>query len=87
MTNPKHEALAAIEGLTFADCSTFFDAKATDREKAIADMCDAGDEEFEVDGAITSEGDDNGAYVMGWRWVSFEGTPLDKNTEDEEEEA
>lgn len=25
-----------------------------------------------------SEGDDNGAYVLGWVWVDFEGTALDK---------
>jgi hypothetical protein len=37
------------------------------------------DGELEIDDvAIVSEGDDNGAYVMSWRWVSFEGTPLDK---------
>jgi hypothetical protein len=30
------------------------------------------------DDAKVSEGDDNGAYVQAWVWVSFEGTPLDK---------
>ena len=30
------------------------------------------------DDAIVSEGDDNGAYVMAWVWVDFEGTDLDK---------
>lgn len=29
--------------------------------------------------AKVSEGDDNGAYVQVWMWVSFEGTELDKN--------
>ena len=31
-----------------------------------------------------SEGDDNGAYVRCWCWVSFEGTDLDKESEDNE---
>jgi hypothetical protein len=31
------------------------------------------------DDAEVSEGEDNGAYVQVWAWVSFEGTPLDKN--------
>lgn len=30
-------------------------------------------------GAMVSEGEDNGAYVRAWVWVSFEGTPLDKD--------
>lgn len=29
-----------------------------------------------------SEGDDNGAYVRAWVWVDFEGTDLDKTTDD-----
>jgi hypothetical protein len=29
-----------------------------------------------------SEGDDNGAYVRAWFWVSFEGTDLDKGSRD-----
>lgn len=27
---------------------------------------------------MVSEGEDNGAYVRAWVWVSFEGTDLDK---------
>ena len=35
--------------------------------------------ECEVDdNAKLSEGDDNGAYVQAWIWVTFSGTPLDK---------
>ena len=30
--------------------------------------------EFDDD-AVVSEGSDNGAYVEGWIWVDFEGTP------------
>ena len=30
---------------------------------------------------MVSEGEDNGAYVRAWVWVSFEGTPLDKEEE------
>ena len=32
---------------------------------------------------LVSEGEDNGAYVRAWVWVSFEGTPLDKQAPDE----
>lgn len=38
------------------------------------------------DGCAVSEGGDNGAYVQGWIWVSFEDTDLDKNNEEEEED-
>lgn len=31
------------------------------------------------DDAKVSEGDDNGAYVQAWVWVSFAGTALDKD--------
>lgn len=51
-------------------------AKRADQEGAI-----------EVDNsAIVSEGDDNGAYVSAWLWVSFEGTALDKDVEPEDED-
>ena len=78
MADPKQDALAAIEGLTLGDVLRSFYDRADDREKAIADMCDYMDLDFEVDGAIISEGDDNGAYVMGWHWVDFHGTKFDK---------
>lgn len=39
-------------------------------------------DEVEVDEASdgVSEGDDNGAFVRAWVWVSFADTPLDKDT-------
>lgn len=39
-----------------------------------------GELEFD-DNALVSEGNDNGAYVQGWRWVDFEGTEFDKEKE------
>jgi hypothetical protein len=78
----KQKALAAIGGLTFADCLAFFDSKATDRDKQIAALVETEDEGFECDNAIVSEGGDNGAYVLGWRWASFSGTEFDKEPED-----
>jgi hypothetical protein len=36
------------------------------------------------DGALVSEGDDNGAYVQSWIWVDFSDTELDKELEAEE---
>lgn len=52
----------------------------TDREEAILDLAGSGqDGEAEIEpNAIVSEGEDNGAYVEAWVWVSFDGTPLDK---------
>jgi hypothetical protein len=39
------------------------------------------DGELELDdNAKVSEGDDNGAYVQVWMWVPFDGTPLDKDS-------
>lgn len=38
---------------------------------------DDGDIEFD-DNAIVSEGEDNGAYVQAWVWVSFTETRFDK---------
>lgn len=67
----KQAALEAIPGLTFADAFKFFNEKATERDRAIADMVDTNDE-LEVDGAILSEGDDDGAWVNAWVWVPFE---------------
>ena len=37
--------------------------------------------EFDDD-AVVSEGSDNGAYVEGWIWLSFSGTPLDKERDE-----
>lgn len=42
---------------------------------------------IEIDkNAEVSEGDDNGAYVQAWVWVSFHGTDLDKDNEVESED-
>lgn len=60
---------------------------ASERDQQIRDLADEqfgreGELEFD-EGCLVSEGDDNGAYVQGWRWVSFAGTDLDKDEEDE----
>jgi hypothetical protein len=80
--NPRHAALAQIADLTLSDCLGFFDER-DERAVAIVDMCDVEDEGFEIDTNHTSEGDDNGAYVLGWRWVSFYGTAFDKDKEED----
>lgn len=39
------------------------------------------DGELELDqNAKISEGDDNGAYIQTWMWVSFDDTDLDKDS-------
>jgi hypothetical protein len=54
----------------------------SEREAKIRAMVEPVDGELEVDDeAIVSEGDDNGAYVQTWTWVSFVGTDLDKEEE------
>ena len=78
VTDPKQVALGAIEGLVIGDCLNFFDAKALPRDKRIAEMVDTSDD-LEVDAAIISEGDGNGAFVLSWSWVDFSGTELSKN--------
>jgi hypothetical protein len=85
--DPKQVALAKIKGLTIGDCTTFLDSIVSDRDKKVADMVHCGEDgEFECDNYIISEGDDNGAYVMGWRWVDFSGSDFDKRTTEEKEE-
>lgn len=74
----KATALALIEGLTFADCATFFAGKATTRDNVIASMVETNDE-LNCDWPITSEGNDNGAWVLTWTWVDFHNTALDKD--------
>lgn len=55
------------------------------RENAIRRMAEESfhrDGELEIDaGALLSEGDDNGTYLLAWRWVDFAGTPLDKEAD------
>mgnify|MGYP006899559944 CR=1 FL=1 len=65
----------------------------SDRDQKIIDLaieqCLFTDGETELgnegDTAMVSEGDDNGAYVRAWVWVSFAGTDLDKETGEKEE--
>lgn len=76
--DPKQLALAKIKDLTIGDVIKFFDSRATPRDKQVAELVDTSDE-LELDGAVISEGDDNGAFVLSWSWVSFDGTPLNKN--------
>ena len=47
------------------------------RQMAINEHVDGGRTEIHTDAEI-SEGEDNGAYVQAWVWVSFAGTELDK---------
>ena len=36
------------------------------------------DGDVELDSnTVVSEGDDNGAYVLAWKWIPFEDTPFD----------
>ena len=45
------------------------------------------DGEVEIDdNAQLSEGNDNGCYVQAWVWVSFSGTPFDKDKEENHEQ-
>lgn len=73
------EALKALitAGLTFGDVVTAFAAQRTPEHVAVvaeADRLWAKDGEIEIDDtAIVSESADNGAYVMGWLWVSNPG--------------
>jgi hypothetical protein len=58
-----------------------------DREQRIYDLArELFDKEGELDieehnTSTVSEGDDNGAYVRFWKWVPFNGTPLDKEAD------
>lgn len=51
-----------------------------EREEAIRDLATSQDHEVDADAKV-SEGDNNGAYVQAWVWVSFVDTPLDKELE------
>jgi hypothetical protein len=74
-------ALGGVEGLRLEDCLQFFSMKATQRDDEITDMCPADSDEFAIDYICVSETEHaNGAYVLGWRWVDFAGTTLDKTT-------
>lgn len=47
--------------------------------QSLATLAEGTEGELEVDNALVSEGDDNGAYVLTWTWVDFAGTSLDKD--------
>lgn len=91
MTKAMRAALNGITGLTFADCLKFFADKRYERERAICVLAQATlnkDEECEIDDAtVLSEGDDNGAYVLTWTWLSFVGTKWDKEPEEADSES
>jgi hypothetical protein len=55
------------------------------REMAREEHGRDGELEFD-DGCVVSEGDDNGAYVMAWRWVDFGGTEFDKHADGDPDE-
>jgi hypothetical protein len=72
--------------LTIADCVEAASAAQPDPDRVAEIVALAGgastEGETEVDdNAIVSEGDDNGAYVSAWVWVSFAGTRLDKEAD------
>lgn len=60
----------------------------TDKEREaliislVSDQYDSDDVEVDGDGVV-SEGEDNGAFVRAWVWVSFANTPLDKDAEED----
>lgn len=84
--NPHHaklEILFQANGMTLADCLSFYDSKATERDKEIAAMVDTNDE-LECDNALLSDSGpdgDNGSWVLVWVWVDFAGTKFDKYPE------
>jgi hypothetical protein len=55
-----------------------------DRREIVAmakDEYEGYDGDIQVDGnAVVSHGEDNGAYVQAWVWVSFDGTRFDKDS-------
>ena len=77
------------EGLTFSTVTEVFAACRTPRELAYVQAAQGNDQlsdgALEVDdGAIVSEGGDDGAYVSAWLWVERAAAGLE---EDDEEEA
>lgn len=81
----KQAALAAIEGLAFADCVTFFAAQPMSEKSA---RCIAAareqwhkDGEIEIDDATIASGSGSpgGDYVLAWVWV------YDPEVDDDEE--
>ena len=73
------------KGLTFTDCVNAFgvDRDEDPHAQAAAEIygCD-GELEFD-DTLVVSNGDDPGAYVMCWRWVTDEEAGIASNEDDE----
>jgi len=56
------------------------------RELALDQWIDSSEEiNIDLDDAKVSEGDENGAWVSAWLWVSFKGTDFDKASDEESE--
>jgi hypothetical protein len=72
------------------------EAKAKDggvqaREDAIREMArkkhgSEGEIEIDDNAKLSEGGDDNGCYVQGWLWVRFDGTPFDREAEEDDAE-
>jgi hypothetical protein len=68
--------------LTFGDIVEMFGVSSSDDPYAKAACQQASEGELEVDGmTVVSRGEDQGAYVMGWIWISNEEAGLKPNTE------
>lgn len=91
-TNPR-EILTQLDGVEEQAREYWEEAntpQGEERVRIIAGLAEAyareGEIEFDaITAAEISEGDDNGAYVRAWVWVSFEGTDLDKHLDDIED--
>lgn len=71
-------SVAAVIGLPTVEQSETETRNAAIRQMAKDEWNKDGEIEID-DGAVVSEGDDNGAYVAAWVWVGFGGTELDKD--------
>ncbi len=79
------DAVAQIDKVTVDVCNI---TKDEHRDQAIRELAEtkrrSGVEIEFNEGCPVSEGDDNGAYVLGWVWVPFAGTALDTDTGDDD---
>jgi hypothetical protein len=67
-------ALLDAHGYTFGDCVNAFAAN-PDHPTVVAareQYHREGELEFDDPGVVVSESDDNGDYVMCWRWVEYD---------------
>lgn len=88
ITNRLHQLDQAFTGVTeddLASTNPFTDARHESIRTLAQDQHCSDDIAIDED-AIVSEGSDNGAYVAAWVWTRFEGTPLDKEPEEEEDD-